>query len=68
MGECLVHCVAGRSRPTSVIVAILVRYCGYSLEDSKLLVRSNRPEALKQDGHRRAMGVTAVVEREQHSV
>jgi hypothetical protein len=33
-----------------VIVAVLVKYRRYSLEDSKLLVRSKCPEALKGDG------------------
>lgn len=54
-GRVLVHCEAGRSRSASVIVAVLVRYRGYTLEDSKLLVRSKSPEALKHDGFRPAL-------------
>ena len=54
-GKVLVHCEAGRSRSASVIVAVLVRYRRYSLEDSKLLVRSKCPDALKRDGFKEAL-------------
>ena len=54
-GRVLVHCEAGRSRSASVIVAVLMRYRRYSLEDSKLLVRSKCPDALKRDGFKEAL-------------
>ena len=51
-GAVLVHCEAGRYRSATVIVALLVRYRGYSVGDSRLLVRSKCPEALKHDRFR----------------
>jgi len=46
----LVHCMAGRSRSVSCILAYLMRYQKLSLEDSLLFTQSKRPIAQPNEG------------------
>ncbi|KAL7568045.1 hypothetical protein ACA910_020765 [Epithemia clementina (nom. ined.)] len=46
----LVHCMAGVSRSTSVVLAYLIEYENMSLEDAYVLVKQRRPEIYPNDG------------------
>jgi len=54
-GRVLVHCVAGVSRSTTLVLAYLVRYRGYSLLDSFDLVAEKRKIAWPNDGFYRQL-------------
>lgn len=42
-GACLVHCVAGISRSTTIVLAYLMKYLKMSLKDAHAHVKSRRP-------------------------
>lgn len=49
-GRCLVHCNAGVSRSSSVIIAYLIKQKGLCYEKALEMVRVNRPQARPNDG------------------
>lgn len=54
-GRVLVHCVAGVSRSTTLVLAYLIRYRGYSLLDAFDLVAERRRIAWPNDGFYRQL-------------
>ncbi|CAD8097078.1 unnamed protein product [Paramecium sonneborni] len=46
----LVHCYAGISRSSSLIIAYLIKYAGFSLKDSIIKLKSQRPQVDPNDG------------------
>jgi protein-tyrosine phosphatase len=54
-GRVLVHCVAGVSRSTSLVLAYLIRYRGYTLLDAFDLVAERRKIAWPNDGFYRQL-------------
>jgi protein phosphatase slingshot len=49
-GKVLVHCVQGKSRSTSIVIAYLLRKRGMSLDDALALVKARRPIARPNAG------------------
>ncbi|CAD8147343.1 unnamed protein product [Paramecium octaurelia] len=46
----LVHCYAGISRSSSLIIAYLIRHAGFSLQDAIIKLKSQRPQVDPNDG------------------
>mmetsp|Transcript_76781 Transcript_76781/g.144681 ORF Transcript_76781/g.144681 Transcript_76781/m.144681 type:complete len:438 (+) Transcript_76781:73-1386(+) len=49
-GRVLVHCVAGRSRSASLVIAYLMRRCNMTLNEAFTLLKEKRPVVLPNSG------------------
>ena len=49
-GKCLVHCQYGVSRSATIVIAYLMEYLKYSLEEAYVMTKSRRPQANPNEG------------------
>lgn len=58
----LVHCIAGRSRSVSILIAYLMMKQGYSFDDALSLIQNKNNEANPNDGFRNLLKTLLVSE------